>query len=535
MKVAVERIDHLGLIAGKMKELGLVSIIDKLLGQNKQEKVSNGYAVLAMVLNGLGFVDRPLTLISQFYENKALDLLLYPGIKSEYLNHHRLGRVLDNISDFGCEKFFDSIAMQICMLEGVDCSDLHGDTTTYSVHGKYEKTDDEQEISITYGYSKDMRKDLKQVVVELVSARDGGIPLATKMWSGNTSDSKILTARAKNLVELFKQSKETHCFVADSKVYSQENATNLLRINFITRIPSTIKLENELIEKAIVKDDWQVLDEKNKFHEFHVQHLGIEQRWIVVHSEAALNRTKLTLERNIKSEGEELDKRLFHLQAHRFACEADAVTELKKVEKEFHLYKLKSHNIIEHKCYKTAGRPSNNTAGFTYQMNASFEANELTRKKRLEQRSCFVIGTNISAEKLSATQVVAGYKQQDKVEKGFAFLKSPSFFASSVFLKNVNRIQALLTVMVLALLAYTIVQRAIRRQLAIQGLTIPNQIRQPINRPTLKWIFRCFEGVNYVKIEIDNVVQAFIEGLNELRIKIIKLLGTETQMIYKIP
>ena len=37
-----------------------------------------------MIINGLGFSDRPLTLTPQFFENKALELLFRPGVKAEY-------------------------------------------------------------------------------------------------------------------------------------------------------------------------------------------------------------------------------------------------------------------------------------------------------------------------------------------------------------------------------------------------------------------------------------------------------------------
>ena len=35
-------------------------------------------------------------------------------------------------------------------------------------------------------------------------------------------------------------------------------------------------------------------------------------------------------------------------------------------------------------------------------------------------------------------------------------------------------------------------------QLAATGQTVPNQLKQPTDRPTLRWIFQCFEGVSLV-------------------------------------
>lgn len=534
VKIEVERIDHLGLVAGKMKELGFVKMVDEMLGVDKQEGVSSGVCVLGMILNGLGFTDRPLSLTPQFFENKATGLLLAPGVTYDQLNRHKLGNVLDKISDFGCEKFFNSIAMQVCVLEKVNREAGHEDTSTFSLYGAYDSEFDGQEIQIVRGYSKDGHRDLKQVVNELLVSGDGSIPLMVKLWSGNTTDTKIFIERARSLAEEFKQSEIIQCLVADSKVYCKQNAPNLSKLAFITRIPSTVKLEHEVINEAIAEDVWQPLDDKNKFREFSVRNLEIDQRWIVVHSNASLNRAKLAMEKKLNYEKRELEQQLFHLQAKRFGCKDDAIAQLKQIEKQFPLFKLLNNEIIEHKHYDGRGRPTNDEFHFKYQLSASFETDENACNNWIDQHSCFVVGTNISATKRSAAEIVTLYKQQDKVEKSFAFLKSQRFFASSIFLKSTRRIEALVTIMVLALLAYAITQRTIRMQLVNRKLTVPNQINKPTNNPTLKWLFQCFEGVHLVHITIDGVIHSIVQGVNELRQQVIDLLGQETKNIYKI-
>jgi transposase len=42
----------------------------------------------------------------------------------------------------------------------------------------------------------------------------------------------------------------------------------------------------------------------------------------------------------------------------------------------------------------------------------------------------------LDEEKLSSDDVLKGYKDQQKVEHGFRFLKDPLFFAHGIFLKN---------------------------------------------------------------------------------------------------
>jgi hypothetical protein len=59
-ELEVETLDHLGLIAGVIDELGLVELTDKLLPEHALSCVSSGQVVKAMILNCLGFVSAPL-------------------------------------------------------------------------------------------------------------------------------------------------------------------------------------------------------------------------------------------------------------------------------------------------------------------------------------------------------------------------------------------------------------------------------------------------------------------------------------------
>jgi len=53
-------VDHLGIVAGVIDEIGLVEEVNQILGTHKQELLSSGTTVKAMVLNALGFVSAPL-------------------------------------------------------------------------------------------------------------------------------------------------------------------------------------------------------------------------------------------------------------------------------------------------------------------------------------------------------------------------------------------------------------------------------------------------------------------------------------------
>jgi transposase len=161
---------------------------------------------------------------------------------------------------------------------------------------------------------------------------------------------------------------------------------------------------------------------------------------------------------------------------------------------------------------------------------------EAKRIEDAKQRTaCFVLGTNIETEQLSDAEVIAGYKAQSQAEGGFRFLKDPLFFVSSLFVKKPCRIQGLLMVMTLALLVYAVAQRRLRRELARQNETIPNQINQPTSRPTLRWVFQVLDGIERVRVTVDGQVRDLITGLNEVKIKILHLFGEQVCHVYQLP
>jgi transposase len=113
-------------------------------------------------------------------------------------------------------------------------------------------------------------------------------------------------------------------------------------------------------------------------------------------------------------------------------------------------------------------------------------------------------------------------------------LKDPLFLASSVFLKKPERIMALSLVMVLCLLVYRLAEHRLREQLAATGQTIPDQVQKPTNRPTMRWVFQCFEGIELLHIRHGpDAVTSLILRLAPLHQQILALLGPTYEQVYE--
>ena len=77
-----ERLDHLGIVAGVCREVGIAEWLDERAGDQRRS-VSMGTATVAMILNGLGESLRQLYLVPQYFENKPVEHLLGEGITAD--------------------------------------------------------------------------------------------------------------------------------------------------------------------------------------------------------------------------------------------------------------------------------------------------------------------------------------------------------------------------------------------------------------------------------------------------------------------
>src|SRR5712692_9298334 len=333
-------------------------MIDARLLLHDQEEITAGEAVAGMILNGLGFANRPLSLTPQFFTNKPLDLLFHEGVRAERFNRFKLGRTLDEVHAYGCDLLLSELALAVCAQEGIAQRFNHLDTTSFSLTSDYMPDSDEHAIAITYGYSKDHRPDLKQAVLELMVSQDGGVPLLSKSWDGNTSDIEVFQERAQALMETFKNSPSPRYLVAYCKLYHEDNAANLQSLGFITRIPQTLKIVSQVIRQALEIDTWQRLDEQTGYQRLELCHFGIEQRWLVVQSQAAAWRAEVTLNKAQTREHEAIEQQLFHLQAKRFETPQLAQEALAALGKKWKYHQVESSQLLEHKRYATKGRPT---------------------------------------------------------------------------------------------------------------------------------------------------------------------------------
>ena len=489
-------LDHLGLVAGLYDELGIGCLIDQLIPQKlDQRTISIGQAVKAMVINGLGFTQRTLYLMPDFYRSRPVERLIGQGIQAEDLNDTTLGRALDTLYEQGVTELYAPIAAHTVKTLGLDCQTAHIDSTSFHVDGVYNSKTGVSEgvVHITKGYSRDHRPDLNQLSFQLITEHQAGIPILMEPLDGNSVDKNSFRDTVNTHVGQLKESVGLEYLIGDSALYVAKTLQDLEGTLWISRVPETLVDARESIA-SIAPDLLETPDEAS-FKSIGMTYAGIRQRWLVIYTPEAHHRAIESVNRQTLKQTNASLKIFQKLCRQDFACIEEAQKALKDYKKKQPLVGIMDEQILEIPRYKTSGRPGKDQQPdfFSYRIEGNMATMLVERKQRIERKSCYILATNqLDSKLLSDQEIINKYKNQQKVERGFRFLKDPLFMTSTLFLKSPKRIMALTMIMTLCLLVYAALEYKIRQALKESSQTFPNQKGEEISNPTARWIFQFF-------------------------------------------
>ena len=533
----IKNMDHLGLIAGMIDELEIVKNIDKELPSSSQtKKLSYGESIKAMILNGLGYVNKQLYLTPLFFKDKPLKRLFGRDIEASWINDDVIGRTLDKIFEYGVSELYEKIAKEALKILGLIPSTIHLDSTSFHLDGKYanqeaeDKESEQSSIYITKGYSRDHHPELNQVVLNLIVEHKAGIPIWMKAGNGNQSDTKEFANIVKKHINSLKNANKTSTkIISDAALFTSKGIKEITENNllFISRVPSKLKQAKEILQNYN-SNEFIKLDENYQAISYVIEYEGMKNKWVLYKSSYAKSREDKTIQKEYQKKQKQETKLLAKLQKTTYFCEADAKQALEEKIAQLECITIKKKLIAKPK-YKTKGRPKSDAIPNYYEYYWEIETipnEKYIKQKQYQKSGLFILATNDMT--LSPKELLNEYKSQQRVERGFRFLKSPQFLSDAIFLKNPKRIEAMLMIMTLSLLVYSALEYKIRSELKAQNTTFPNQLGKSVQNPTARWIFENFFAIHLLLI--DNYEQ--IVGLNEKHILILELLGNNYLKFY---
>ena len=543
--LTITDVQFLPIVKEYARRINLVETINQMV--DTEMDLQPGPVVLGMVLDTLSGRS-PLYRLKDFLEEKDIELLLGNAAPLDRFTDHNIGRALDKIFETGTQKIFGQLSQNAVNGFQIKPTGAHYDTTSVTVYGDYAMTDEPFEI--TYGHSKDKRPDLKQFLVEMLCV-DRNIPLFGGTRDGNASDktlnNELLTSISKHMAG-HGLKENAFVYVADSAFVTEDNLEKAgTKTKFISRLPATYNECSRAVRDAVQAGKWidiGILAETEdtqkrpaahyKAFETTVTLYGATLRAIVIHSSAHDKRRHKKIERLLSENKKELEQQVQKVLAQPYYCDADAraaAEKLSALPKRTDLFTLSAS--VEKVPKYPRGRPKmgdkRTPDRFEYRIETSFEEDKQKVQTLREEAGCFVLLSNLISHpekaEWSAEDLLRLYKNQSGIEQNFGFLKDPVII-NSVFLKKNSRIEVLGMILLISLLIWRLIERAMRLYIEENKTTMTGWVKRRTKRPTSFMMSTKFHTVLVIK---SGNQRQFAKPLKSVHLEYLKALDVKPE------
>ncbi|MCB1674970.1 MAG: IS1634 family transposase [Halioglobus sp.] len=546
-----ERLGALPFINHFLERLSLEAHLDHFV-PTTDRRVRVPYAkALGVLLRSLLLEREPMYRQHETVSSFAAGAFGLDGAQADHLSDDAIGRALDRLFDADRGALLTAVVVGAVDAFGLTLSELHNDSTTVRFCGQYaqargRRLRGKRAPVITYGYSKDHRPDLKQLLFVLTTSEDGGVPVQFRCEAGNTNDSPTHIATWDALCRA--AGGPDFLYVADSKLCAREPMDHIDRHGgrFVCVLPRT-RLEDAEFRAWLQthEPDWTLVRDapnprrrggpRDRWWVYRA-HLPSREAWPVVwlySSLLTLHQERRRRERIAQTETAlaALNARLSAPRARR--CNRAEVEQ--RIDEILAQYRSKRYLDIElyqgetHQ-YRQAsrGRPGPDTRYVRktrrfWQLRCSLNDEAIAYERKSD--GMYPLLTNDRS--LSDAQVFEAHKRQPSIEKRFAQTKAV-FEIAPVLLKNEGRIEALFFVYFLVLLVQALIERELRQAMAREGVeALPLYPEERCTtRPTAEQIFRLFSLTQrHVLTHEGQRVRTFDPELTALQCQVLALLG----------
>lgn len=183
--------DHLGLVAAMVDELGMGDVMDHAPQQHPAMRiVTAGTAVNALVRNGRGFVNPPLSRVPHFFQHKPTARLFASCIEATHLHDDALGRALATLYAHGVTALDRLMAATAARRRRLTPTGAHLARTRCHVEGRdnSDAAPDAPVMHSTRGDRRAQRPDLNHVLLDVSVAHHAGMPVLMLPRSGPSRD-----------------------------------------------------------------------------------------------------------------------------------------------------------------------------------------------------------------------------------------------------------------------------------------------------------------------------------------------------------
>ena len=516
--------------------------------QDARTKLSPVKALLVLLRNLL--VSRePIYGVGEWAARHAPDLLGLAPDEIGLLNDDRVGRALDRLFAADVPSLVLTVATHVVKEFGVRLDELHNDSTTVSFCGAYADASLPQRVlgrptlAITFGYNKDHRPDLKQLLFILTVSEDGGVPLHFRAESGNVVDDQTHRDTWELLCQL--TGRRDFLYVADCKLATSENMAYLHQRQgrFVTVLPRT-RAEDAAFRDLVVKDQvtwrpvWKKTDDQGEIIDCYALSdqpattaEGYRLVWYHSRRKAELDAVARSgrIERALKQLATLREKLRSPRTRYRQETKvAEAVAQiLQACGAAAWIVTEVQPQTLETFHQDHRGRPGKDTRyvkKVATRFDLAYRIDDARVAADAASDGIFPLVTNVGD--LDELKLLHVYKRQPTIEKRFSQFKT-DFEVAPVYLKAVHRIQAMLAVYFFALLVEALLERELRQAMQAKGIeALPLYPEgRACRRPTARRVIDLFETVQrHTLTHRQRSAEVMVTELTRLQRRLLKLL-----------
>lgn len=524
------------LIKYYMDQLSLHKLFDKYIPKSRKMLMAPAEVLTMMVFNIIN-APNPLYKVCEWTAD-YLDGIGEQPQEAEKYNDDCLGRTLDRL--YKCERnaLMTELTANAIKAHRLETNIIHNDSTSITFKGRYENQDPKA-VQLQYGHNKDFRPDCLQMVYGLNITEDGNVPLSFQLFDGNQTDDNTHIPNWNQLRQML--GKTDFIYVADCKLCNEDNLDHIHQNDgfFITVVPKNRTLLKPFREQLqngnvqwqpgySVKDNRKIC-EQTHYYTFEAAPTEKGYRLIWILSTAKAHQDQKTRERRLSKAEEKLVELSGKLNRYKLKTHKQIQSAVSKAIR--NVKKLIDIDIIEHETRSRkkvgAGRPGPDSiyedcVQITYEL--KWQRNLKAIEKHALSDGTFPLITNTL---LPCAEVLRTYKHQPGLEKRFSTTKSVLEIAP-VFLEKSSRIEAITFLYFVSLMVISLMERAIRKQMAeeaIESLPILPQ-KMKTTRPTWNNLRYLFRNVHLSQIFIkDRLIKQTLKGLHDIHIEVLRLLG----------
>jgi hypothetical protein len=179
--LTTERLGPLPLVNHFIERLGLIGLLDRYVPTTDRRCVVPHALALGVLLRSIVVEREPIYREVETVHGFAPAMYGLSVGDLEHLGDDRLGRALDRLFDADRGSLLTALALAVAERFGVHFDELHNDSTSIRFCGQYraqpERVRGRRPPRVTFGYSKDRRPDLRQLLFILTTTADGGVPV----------------------------------------------------------------------------------------------------------------------------------------------------------------------------------------------------------------------------------------------------------------------------------------------------------------------------------------------------------------------